>query len=105
MKTNLALDLSVATVGMRIISTKTPEESHHIKHLHDEYGKLKTLHAFIPITFHAAANCPTNDNQDIGRLFIMAWTKRMPPWKPMTTYLEAKYPPPLFPPVLSRIIT
>lgn len=55
--------------------------------------------------FHAAANCPNKDNHVMERLFSIAWLKRIPAWKQMTTFFEARYPPPLLPPVLSKMIT
>lgn len=59
----------------------------------------------VPTTFHPAAICPNKDNHVTGRLFNRACKRRIPPWKHITMYLEARYPPPLVPPVLSRIIT
>jgi hypothetical protein len=55
--------------------------------------------------FQAAANCPKKESQEMGRLLMMAWLRRMAAWKAMTTYFDAMYPPPLLPPVLRRMIT
>lgn len=55
--------------------------------------------------FQAAANCPKKESQVMGRLLMAAWLSRMAAWKAITTYLDAMYPPPLLPPVLSRMIT
>lgn len=65
----------------------------------------QTGNLFIPITFQIAASCPKNDNNEIGRLFIIPCRNKIPPWKAITTYLDASYPPPFLPPVLRRIIT
>uniref|UniRef100_A0A803MU09 Aminotransferase-like plant mobile domain-containing protein n=1 Tax=Chenopodium quinoa TaxID=63459 RepID=A0A803MU09_CHEQI len=39
--------------------------------------------------FHAATSCPKNDNYEIGRLFKIACKSKIPPWRPITTYLDA----------------
>ena len=59
----------------------------------------------LPSIFQRAANCPKKDSQVIERLLMMAWLSRITAWKAKTTYLDARYPPPLLPPVLSRTIT
>jgi hypothetical protein len=60
---------------------------------------------FLPKTFQIAPSCPKNDKTEIGRLFIKPWRSKIPPWKARTTYLDATYPPPFFPPVLRRMMT
>lgn len=55
--------------------------------------------------FQAAANWPKKESTVMGRLLMTAWLRRIAAWKAMTTYLDARYPPPLLPPVLSRMIT
>ena len=67
------------------------------------YGIKEKL--LVPTIFHAAANCPKNDNHEIGRLFMIACRSKIPPWKAITKYLDASYPLPVFPPVLRRMIT
>ena len=59
----------------------------------------------LPSIFQRAANCPKKESQAIERLLMMAWLSRITAWKAKTTYLDARYPPPLLPPVLSRTIT
>jgi hypothetical protein len=59
----------------------------------------------LPNIFQTAANCPKKDSHVIERLLTMAWLSRITAWKTKTTYLDARYPPPLLPPVLSRMIT
>lgn len=58
-----------------------------------------------PNMFQAAANCPKKESQVMERLLMMTWLSRMAAWKAMTTYFDTRYPPPLLPPVLSRVIT
>lgn len=107
-KTNLVLALSVATDGMRIISTKTPINLSvpiSTRKTKAFCPKDRTGKFFIPKTFQIAPSCPKNDNIEIGRLFIIPWRSKIPPWKARTTYLDATYPPPFFPPVLRRMMT
>lgn len=65
----------------------------------------KSKKFLVPNTFQAAASCPKKDTSEIERLFKRACNSRIPPCNAITTYFEASYPPPVFPPVLSRIIT
>ena len=58
-----------------------------------------------PTTFHAAAIIVMYDNHVMFKLLISAWRNKMPPCIAIRTYLLARYPPPLAPPVARRIIT
>lgn len=53
----------------------------------------------------SAANWPSRDSQVMERLLMAAWLSRIPAWKAKTTCFDARYPPPLLPPVLRRTIT
>lgn len=68
-------------------------------------NQIQEDHDFWPKRFHAAAICPKKDRTEIGRLFMIAWRSNIPPWKAMTTYFDASYPPPFFPPVPRRMTT
>lgn len=59
----------------------------------------------IPSMFQSAANWPSRDSQVMERLLMAAWLSRIPAWKAKTTCFDARYPPPLLPPVLRRTIT
>lgn len=58
-----------------------------------------------PTTFHATAIIVMYDNHVMFKLLISAWRNKMPPCIAIRTYLLARYPPPLAPPLARRIIT
>ena len=122
----LCTGLSVATTGTTIIRTKTPErtginvsctsqailwafhnQQNKYCYVFDWFCKWRDPYLIktLPSIFQRAAICPKKDSQVIERLLMMAWLSRITAWKAKTTYLDARYPPPLLPPVLSRTMT